>query len=311
MEVCPHVEVLQGRDGRDGRDGGKGEKGEMGPQGERGETGPQGAKGDQGETGSRGSDGLSGDRGHPGISGPKGAVGDKGSRGSPGLLGPQGEPGKNGGKGEKGELGPQGGKGIPGSPGLPGAEGKQGAQGPPTGGTVYTRWGRTNCSSDQQTELVYSGRAGGSRFDHHGGGANLLCLPDDPEYSTYGSGVTNWAPLGGAIYRGASGQPFRNHDYRNMLCAVCYASTRDTVLMIPAKLTCPTNWTTEYTGYLMAAYDGDNGRTLFECIDSTPESIPGGDVNNAFYHHVEATCNSLCCPPYDAEKEVTCVVCTR
>ena len=36
MEVCPHVEVLQGRDGRDGRDGGKGEKGEMGPQGERG-----------------------------------------------------------------------------------------------------------------------------------------------------------------------------------------------------------------------------------------------------------------------------------
>ena len=275
------MEVLQGRDGRDGRDGGKGEKGEMGPQGERGETGPQG---DQGETGSKGVFGDPGAPGAPGISGPKGAVGDKGSHGSPGLRGLQGE---------------------------------KGAQGPPTEvhvGAVYTRWGRTNCSSDKQTELVYSGRAGGSRFDHHGGGANLLCLPDDPEYSTYGSGTTNWAPLGGAIYRGDSCQPFRSHDYRNMPCAVCYASTRDTVLMIPAKLTCPTNWTTEYTGYLMAAYDGDNGRTLFECIDSTPESFPGGDggdVNNAFYHHVEATCNSLSCPPYDAEKEVTCVVCTR
>ena len=281
MEVCPHVEVLQGRDGRDGRDGGKGEKGEMGPQGERGETGPQGAKGDQGETGSKGSDGLPGIRGLPGISGPKGAVGDKGSRGSPGLQGPQGN---------------------------------QGAQGPPTGGTVYTRWGRTNCSSDQQTELVYSGRAGGSHYNRHGGAANLICLPDDPEYSTYGSGTNDWVLLRGAEYRAASGQPFRSDTDHNIPCAVCYASTRNTVLMIPAKLTCPTNWTTEYTGYLMAAYHSYNGRTLFECIDSTPQSVPGldgYDTNNALYHHVEATCNSLSCPPYDTEKEVTCVVCTR
>ena len=284
MEVCPHVEVLQGRDGRDGRDGGKGEKGEMGPQGERGETGPQGAKGDQGETGSKGSDGLRGIRGLPGISGPKGAVGDKGSRGSPGLRGLQGE---------------------------------KGAQGPPTEvhvGAVYTRWGRTNCSSDQQTELVYSGRAGGSYHHHHGGAANLICLPDDPEYSTYGSGTSNYVPLRGAEYRAASGQPFVSDTGHNIPCAVCYASTRDTVLMIPAKLTCPTNWTTEYTGYLMAAYHVYNGRTLFECIDSTPQSIPGldrYDNDNALYYHVEATCNSLSCPPYDTEKEVTCVVCTR
>ena len=281
MEVCPHVEVLQGRDGRDGRDGGKREKGEMGPQGERGETGPQGAKGDQGETGSKGSDGLPGIRGLPGISGPKGAAGDKGSRGSPGLRGPQG---------------------------------KQGAQGPPTGGTVYTRWGRTNCSNDQQTELVYSGRAGGSNYNRHGGAANLICLPNDPEYSIYGSGTTDWVPLRGAEYRTTSGQPFYSNEGHNMPCAVCYASTRDTVLMIPAKLTCPTNWTTEYTGYLMAAVDGHNGRTLFECIDSTPQSVPGldgGDSSNALYYHVEATCNSLSCPPYDTEKEVTCVVCTR
>ena len=73
-------------------------------------------------------------RGAPGISGPKGAVGDKGSCGSPGLCGLQGE---------------------------------KGAQGPPTEvhvGAVYTRWGKTNCSSDKQTELVYSGIAGGSYF---------------------------------------------------------------------------------------------------------------------------------------------------
>ena len=279
------MEILQGRDGRDGRDGGKGEKGEMGPQGERGETGPQGAKGDQGETGSKGSDGLPGILGPPGISGPKGAVGDKGSRGSPGLQGPQGERG---------------------------LKGNQGVQGPSSGGAVYTRWGRTTCPSNQQTELVYSGRAGGTLYNSAGGAANLLCLPDDPEYSTYGSGTRNSA-LRGAEYQADSGQPFRSDDNHNMPCAVCYASTRDTVLMIPAKLTCPTNWTTEYNGYLMAGHV-NHKRTLFECIDSTPQSVSGldgGGSSSAEYHHVEVNCNDLRCPPYDAAKEVTCVVCTR
>ena len=68
-------------------------------------------------------------------------------------------------------------------------QGEQGPQGPLTGGTIYTRWGRTTCPIDQGTELVYSGRAGGSHYNEHGGAADLLCLPDDPEYSIYGSGV--------------------------------------------------------------------------------------------------------------------------
>ena len=236
-----------------------------------------GLPGDQGERG------LPGLQGPPGISGPQGPVGDKGSRGSPGLTGPQGE---------------------------------QGPQGPLTGGTVYTHWGRTTCPTDQGTELVYSGRAGGSHYHEHrgGGGADLLCLPDDPEYSIYGSGVTGWSPIRGAQYHAASGQPLGSYDAHNIPCAVCYTSIRDTLLMIPAKLTCPTHWTTEYTGYLMAAHPSYNGRTLFQCIDHQPESVPGldgHDDNNARYYHVEATCNSLSCPPYDAEKEVTCVICTR
>ena len=275
-DSCPQVEVLRGRDGRDGRDC---------RDGERGEPGPQGAKGDQGE---------------PGVNGSMGLSGEQGERGLPGL---QGAPGISG---------PQGPVGIRGSPG---PQGEQGPQGPQTGGAVYTRWGRTNCSSNQGTELVYSGRAGGSHYNDHGGAADLLCLPDDPEYSLYGSGVNGYSPLRGAEYIAASGQPLRSNGAHNIPCAVCYTSTRGTLLMIPAKLTCPTHWTTEYTGYLMAAYHGYNGRTLFECIDHQPESVPGLDgffVNNdARYYHVEATCNSLSCPPYDAEKEVTCVICTR
>ena len=278
------MELLRGRDGipgRDGRDGGKGERGDVGPVGA---TGPRGEKGDRGEVGPRGDIGREGQNGIPGpqgpagISGPQGAVGDKGDRGDPGLPGPQG------------------------------------AQGPPTGGAVYTRWGRTSCPSGQGTELLYSGRAGGTNYQHKGGAANILCLPNDPQYSRYGSGVTGYSPLTGVQYNVAVGQPLRTVHSHNMPCAACYTSSRVTVLMIPAKLTCPTNWTTEYTGYIMADYHSHNGRYLYECIDQAPESVPGlnaWDSNNALYQHVEATCNSLSCPPYDAEKEVTCVVCTR
>ena len=277
------MELLRGRDGipgRDGRDGGKGERGDVGPVGA---TGPRGEKGDRGEVGPRGDIGREGQNGIPGpqgpqgISGPQGAVGEKGDRGDPGLPGPQG------------------------------------AQGPPTGGAVYTRWGRTSCPSGQGTELLYSGRAGGTARGHVGGAANILCLPNDPQYSRYGSGVTGYSPLTGVQYHAVSGQPLRSVDNHNMPCAVCYTSSRVTVLMIPAKLTCPTNWTTEYTGYIMADYHSHNGRYLYECIDQAPESVPGldgHDSNNAQYYHVEATCNSLSCPPYDAEKEVMCVVCT-
>ena len=278
------MELLRGRDGipgRDGRDGGKGERGDVGPVGA---TGPCGEKGDRGEVGPRGDIGREGQNGIPGpqgpqgISGPQGAVGEKGDRGDPGLPGPQG------------------------------------AQGPPTGGAVYTRWGRTSCSSGQGTELLYSGRAGGTAYGHVGGAANILCLPNDPQYSRYGSGATGYSPLNGVQYHAASGQPLRSVDYHNIPCAVCYTSSRVTVLMIPAKLTCPTNWTTEYTGYIMANRYNYDGRYLYECIDQAPESVPGldgDDSNDARFFHVEATCNSLSCPPYDAEKEVTCVVCTR
>ncbi|CAI8027475.1 Short-chain collagen C4 (Fragment), partial [Geodia barretti] len=92
-----------------------------------------------------GSKGDSGDTGQPGPQGPQGGTGDKGDRGDTGLTGHQGQ---------------------------------LGAPGPlAMGGAVYVRWGRTVCPSGQGTELVYSGRAGGSHRGNSGGGANHLCMP--------------------------------------------------------------------------------------------------------------------------------------
>ena len=196
-----------------------------------------------------GRDGRDGGKGEKGDEGPKGEGGEAGTRRLPGDQGePPGPPGISGPRGPVGE------KGSPGSPGLTGLQGEHGPQGPAAGGgTVYTRWGRTSCPMNQGTDLVYSGRAGGTKYDQHGGAANLLCLPDDPEYSRYASGVQDFSPLRGAEYRVSTGQPLSSKSSHNMPCAVCCTSTRSKLLVIPAKLTCPTNWTTDTSWQLLIA----------------------------------------------------------
>ncbi|CAI8032723.1 Short-chain collagen C4 (Fragment) [Geodia barretti] len=194
-----------------------------------------------------GRDGVRGPAGPPGPAGPTGTNGPQGERGLQGMLGPLGVSGEKGDHGNKGDRG---------DTGLPGPQGPLGAPGPlAMGGAVYVRWGRTVCPSDQGTELVYSGRAGGSRYDHRGGGANHLCMPDDPEHLQYTSGVSGNSYMYGVEYRSHS-QPLQTVEYHNVPCVVCHVTTRATLLMIPAKVNCPTNWTTEYTGYLMTAGSG-------------------------------------------------------
>ena len=83
--------------------------------------------------------------------------------------------------------------------------------------------------------------------------------------------------------------------------------------MIPAKINCPPQWEREYFGYLMGPHDTSNYRASYICVDKDPETVPGQAHNNAGSnnpHHVEATCDGLLCPPYDPQKELTCVVCT-
>ena len=82
--------------------------------------------------------------------------------------------------------------------------------------------------------------------------------------------------------------------------------------MIPTKTTCPTSWTTEYTGYLMTERHTYH-RSMYECVDQSQESVPGSFANTdgALFYHVEVDCgHGLQCPPYVEEKELMCVVCT-
>ena len=119
--------------------------------------------------------------------------------------------------------------------------------------------------------------------------------------------------IGGVEYVYAQLPSLYSLSAHNVPCAVCYVATRSVAVMIPAKTQCPTDWTVEYVGYLMTEYRG-HSRTMYECVDKDPESVPGlnaGSDPRAFFELVEPYCNGLSCPPYDAEKELTCVVCTR
>ena len=106
------------------------------------------------------------------VSGPPGPPGEPGSQGQIGNPGYPGLPGRDGRDGMKGEVGDVGSPGVPGPPG------------PKSGGVVYVRWGKTSCPDDNDTQLVYSGRAGRAYCNQKGGGINYQCFPEDQNIHT-------------------------------------------------------------------------------------------------------------------------------
>ena len=131
-------------------------------------------------------------------------------------------------------------------------------------------------TQQEQLSLVYSGRAGKSFYDQKGGGVNYQCLPNNPEYGQYAPGVQNFASIYGVEYQLNGGSPLPVQTNHNVPCAVCHVSTRAAVLMIPAWRHCPSQWTLEYTGYLMTeAYN--HGKATYECVDKDAESVPGSN----------------------------------
>ena len=188
--------------------------------------------------------------GPPGIKGEKGS---SGSLGSTGLTGPKGAPGQKGMKGDKEDI---------------------------NGGTVYVRWGHDKCPSAAQ--LVYPGRTGGPHYDKIGGGSNPQCLPLDPNFLTpISGGPQHRAYIYGAEYYtyGDSNSPVHGRQNTDVPCAVCHVSNRTAVYMVPAKYTCPSGWTREYYGYLMAEYH-DDYRDQYICVDNAFKSVLGSAASN-------------------------------
>ncbi|XP_067136264.1 uncharacterized protein [Centruroides vittatus] len=190
--------------------------------------------------------------------------------------------------------------------------------------TLYTRWGRVNCSQTPSTTTVYSGIIGNTHAGHQGGGSNHLCLPFVPEFGYQQKGLQYAVGAGGSLmqgveYRAENIYPFKNGNNgdqsvnkEDAVCSVCYVRTRSVTLMIPGKRSCPEEWTLEYVGYLMAAHF-KNHRTDFICVDESPEGKPSGENTNggSFLYPIEGGCGALPCPNYREGLEIACVVCTK
>ena len=226
------------------------------------------------------------------------------------LRGRDGRDGLPGRDGKDGQPGPQGEQGPPGPQGAKGDKGDQGAA-----GVTFVRWGNDSCPDTAETQLVYAGRAGGSHYTDQGGGVERLCLPLDPDYITAprSTSATVYSTLYGAEYDTLNGPQHSLHNH-NVPCAVCYASTRSVMIMVPAKTECPSSWTREYYGYLTAERGkGTHYRSTFTCLDFNPETVPGevANTDGAHFGYVVASCNGLQCPPYVANQVVSCAVCTK
>ena len=314
IKVIVGPDGLQGQDGMDGHPGPRGDPGHVGAPGRPGRPaaiGEKGAKGDPGVIGPSGIDGFPGRRGSDGGVGRPGPIGEPGMEGDPGRYIFTWPPPHRPIPGRKGYRGPKGPPGLPGiSLSEPGAKGYPGLPGDTTGGGVsYIRWGSSECRVD--SDLVYSGKVGGSTSGHQGGGGDYLCLPKDPEYTLASKpGQQEHSTVEDTIYI----NPIVNgSDMRNPTCAACFTLNRSVVVMIPGKTVCPSLWTMEYRGYLMS--EGiSNWRTMYECIDERMEGVPeseSSDVSGSHIYHVEASCDELGCPPYDGDKELACVVCSK
>ncbi|XP_071119926.1 uncharacterized protein [Mytilus edulis] len=100
-------------------------------------------------------------------------------------------------------------------------------------GVTYVRWGRKGCPDG--AELVYTGQAGGNYYNHKGGGANYLCLPNDPEIGEPQSYENS--QLYGAEYQVFSNR--KPHGMSGILgdrevpCGVCRRKRRSSVITIP------------------------------------------------------------------------------
>ena len=227
------------------------------------------------------------------------------------MRGERGVSGHAGGDGRDGLDGRNGDKGEPGFPGDPGPQGVSCDCSGSSGGVTYVRWGRTVCNG---SDVVYMGRAAGSRWDVSGGTSDYICLPNVPEYGRrFQPGAQLYSALHGVEYQTFAGAPLDGVHDHNAPCVVCHASGRTSLLMLPARRSCPDEtWTREYEGYLMSGFGGGSRRSAV-CVDESAQMLDGegANMNGALFYHVEATCNGIDCPPYDAEKELACAVCTK
>jgi len=166
------------------------------------------------------------------------------------------------------------------------------------------------------TLFVVKGYAAGPHR-HRGGGSNLVCLPNNPQWKNHMNGTQTAGEIFGIEYELTYVFSNRNNGGNALgsnpaSCSFCYVGGRSTVAMIPARTQCPDGWTTQYAGYLVSDVGSRGARSSYVCWDEAPEIAVGGvNENNGVICPVEVLCGTLPCSLYPTGKELTCIVCSK
>lgn len=155
--------------------------------------------------------------------------------------------------------------------------------------------------------ILLQGTLGGSWYGHLGGSANHLCMPLNPVYDVHFIPAAYTFVYGGEYE--TYPEPTQN---LNSVCSVC-RTPRSSVLTIPAANTCPTGWTLEYAGYLMAGYRDHGSATEYICVDPSFDFMPGTQASHdgRLLYYTVSICGSLACPPYIENRVIVCAVCSK
>lgn len=176
----------------------------------------------------------------------------------------------------------------------------------------FTNWGRNDCPST--STLVYQGYVGGAHYSHSGSGANTLCLTNSPVWAVFNDADHNGALVYAAEFE-TSGYGLASlvglHNY-DPVCAVCEVDGANETMMIPGTTNCPSGWTKQYGGYLMANHYTQR-KSEYVCVNASPMTTgTNSDCNGTLWYPTETEMGALVQgSPYFQDREMTCVVCTQ
>ena len=167
-------------------------------------------------------------------------------------------------------------------------------------GWTYTRWGHNACPG---TQMLYTGRMSGVYYNQKWGGANYLCLPNNPSkvHSTHTPRIITPIKISGTKYEHLT----QNTNIRLLVVMttmyrVLFAMLRQEqlkwwFLLRPDALQLDKRL---LYSYLESEVNGSDG----QCMDKAQlVSLYGSqaDIDGALLHHVSAECKGIQCPPYN------------
>lgn len=158
----------------------------------------------------------------------------------------------------------------------------------------------------------------GAKYGEVGSGSDWQCFPPSlspPALSSVTSDASRGKLYGVRLIVSNAGPPFDSSKNDKIItCSICQLYTRTSVLMIPGTATCPTGFTTQYTGYIVTAGSLSTGVTQpYVCLDENvivgADNVTSSDSGRAYPAQIK--CGALDCGTYPDNAEVKCAVCTQ